>query len=317
MLSSFPSSPPFPSSSDTQRLVRELREQPTFKSFHQAFEVATGLPLVLRPLGSFQFPLEGSRRHTAFYLLAARCGRWCGAFLQFEERLEKAADAGAVTMENLGGFHETAVPVRIGRQLVGHLRTGEVFIRPPTRSRFARVVSRLGRHTAVPESDLESAFHETRVMEPDRYESSVTLLQVFAQQLGMLANQVAIEAAGREPQAITKARAFIDQHFSEDIRLADAAHAGSVSGFYFCKLFHQVTGCSFTHYLARLRVEAAIRALENEEIHMCDAAFAAGFQSLSQFNRVFRQITGKTPTAYRAGPHAGNLRKLFPHENRI
>lgn len=311
MLGSSLSSHPFPSADCPPQLARELCEQPTYKSYHQAFEVAAGLPLAFRPPGSFQFPLEGSRRHTPFYPLAARCGRWCAAFLQFEERLEKAAEEETITMENFAGFRETAVPVRIGDQLVGHLRTGQVFVRPAARSQFARVVSRLGPHTAVHESELESAYRQTRVMERDQYDAAVTLLRVFAQQLGLLGGRLAIEATEKEPVVIARGRIFINEHFSEDIRLADVAHAASVSGFYFCKLFHQVTGCSFTHYLAQLRVEAVIRTMENQDVQMCDAAYAAGFQSLSQFNRVFRHVTGKTPTAYRAGLHHRGPHKFF------
>jgi AraC-like DNA-binding protein len=56
---------------------------------------------------------------------------------------------------------------------------------------------------------------------------------------------------------------------------------------------------TFTDYLARRRVEVVKEALRNPETPVSEAAFAAGFQSLSQFNRVFLRKTGETPSHYR------------------
>jgi AraC-like DNA-binding protein len=38
-------------------------------------------------------------------------------------------------------------------------------------------------------------------------------------------------------------------------------------------------------------------------VRISEIAFAAGFQSLSQFNRVFRKFSGKSPTQFRAAKH--------------
>ena len=51
-------------------------------------------------------------------------------------------------------------------------------------------------------------------------------------------------------------------------------------------------------YLARVRVESVKQMLLNPHARMSEAAFAAGFQSLSQFNRVFHRIVGEPPSSY-------------------
>ena len=73
-----------------------------------------------------------------------------------------------------------------------------------------------------------------------------------------------------------------------------------MSAFYFCKSFRRSTGLTFTDYVARVRVEQAKQLLINPHQRVSEAAYAAGFQSLSQFNRVFRRVAGEPPTAYRA-----------------
>jgi AraC-like DNA-binding protein len=68
---------------------------------------------------------------------------------------------------------------------------------------------------------------------------------------------------------------------------------------YFCKTFKDSTGLTFTDYLARTRVEAVKQMLLNPNMRVSEAAYAAGFQSLSQFNRTFRRIEGRSPIAWR------------------
>jgi AraC-like DNA-binding protein len=55
----------------------------------------------------------------------------------------------------------------------------------------------------------------------------------------------------------------------------------------------------FSEYLARVRVEVAKEMLLEPHTRINEAAFRAGFQSLSQFNRAFRRITGEAPSTYR------------------
>ena len=76
-----------------------------------------------------------------------------------------------------------------------------------------------------------------------------------------------------------------------------------MSAFYFCKTFKKATGMTFTDYLARVRIEKVKNLLLNPHKRVSEAAYEAGFQSLSQFNRVFRRIAGESPTVYRERLH--------------
>jgi AraC-like DNA-binding protein len=72
-----------------------------------------------------------------------------------------------------------------------------------------------------------------------------------------------------------------------------------MSRFYFCKSFRKHTGLNFTDFVARLRVERAKELLLNPNLRVSEIAYEVGFQSLTHFNRVFRRVVGKSPTAYR------------------
>src|SRR5262249_40928632 len=98
---------------------------------------------------------------------------------------------------------------------------------------------------------------------------------------------------------ITKAKQFIREHHHEDLSLGQVASAVHTSLFYFCKLFRKVTGTAFTEFVSRTRVEKARDLLLNPNLRISEIAYEVGFQSLTHFNRVFKKITGESPTDYR------------------
>jgi AraC-like DNA-binding protein len=114
-------------------------------------------------------------------------------------------------------------------------------------------------------------------------------------------SQVALRNGNRaEPAEIWKARNFIHEHFNEELSLTQVAKAVNISANYLSEKFKQVTGINFVNYVARARFEKARGLLQNVDLRISEIAFAVGFQSLSQFNRVFKKLSGKSPTEYRA-----------------
>jgi YesN/AraC family two-component response regulator len=195
---------------------------------------------------------------------------------------------------------DTAVPVNLGNQLIGFLQTGQVLLRKPSSSQFARTAKQLiDWGLKVDLSKLEEAYFHTRVLGKAQYEAMVGLLTIFGQHLSIVANQVAVQQKNAEPPAITRAKAFIDSHQAEDLCLGEVARAVNTSTFYFCKMFKKATGLHFTEYLSRVRIEKARNLLLNPNLRVSEIAYEVGFQSLTHFNRVFKKLIGNSPTEYR------------------
>ena len=104
-----------------------------------------------------------------------------------------------------------------------------------------------------------------------------------------------------EPVAIWKARKYIEEHADEELSLTKIAMVVNMNANYLSENFKQVTGTNFVEYVARTRFANACDLLRNRNLRISEIAFAAGFQSLSQFNRVFKRFSGKSPTQFRAG----------------
>jgi AraC-like DNA-binding protein len=105
---------------------------------------------------------------------------------------------------------------------------------------------------------------------------------------------------GAESVRIWKARNFIHAHSNEELSLGKVAGAANTSANYLSEKFKEATGTTFVQYVARMRFEKATVLLREGDLRVSEIAFATGFQSLSQFNRVFKKFAGKSPTDYRA-----------------
>ena len=101
-------------------------------------------------------------------------------------------------------------------------------------------------------------------------------------------------------QKFNQALEYIDDHFAEEITLEDVADKIGFSKYHFSRLFKQYTDYTFCDYLTYRRMKAAEEYLGHPDLSITDIALAAGFPSISTFNRVFKQAKNCTPSEYRA-----------------
>jgi AraC-like DNA-binding protein len=282
-------------------LVDNLARSETFQSYQRAFTDATGLPMNLSPVESWQLPHRGKKNENGFCAIMSERSRSCANCLQVQHKLSENANHQAYTAVCGAGMSETAVPVRLGEKLVGFLHTGQVFRKKPTGAQFdrtAKMASELG--VDVDTATLRDAYLGMRVLSPKQYASSVSLLSIFAEHLSMISNQVVVQQQKAEPPVITRAKQFIGEQYQNELSLGQVARAVNTSTFYFCKLFKKATGINFTEYLSRMRIEKAKNLLLNPNLRISEIAYEVGFQSLTHFNRVFKKILGQAPTEYRS-----------------
>lgn len=103
-----------------------------------------------------------------------------------------------------------------------------------------------------------------------------------------------------EPVEIWKARKLIRDHSDGELSLREVAKAVNVSANYLSEKFKEVTGVNFVRYVGQTRTAKARDLLRNSDLRISEIAFAVGFQSLSQFNRTFKKLSGRSPSAFRA-----------------
>ena len=154
---------------ESRNLIEALAQSKVYQEYERAFAEATGLLVSLRPVESWRLAHHGKRHESPFCGIMSEKSRSCAACLQVQERLAELAVNGVHTTTCFAGLSDTAVPVRLGDQVVGFLQTGQVFRKPPTRPQFNRAVKVLERWgLALDRNRLQRAYFNTRVVSPRR-----------------------------------------------------------------------------------------------------------------------------------------------------
>jgi AraC-like DNA-binding protein/ligand-binding sensor protein len=284
-------------------LLQRIAHSERFKGYQEAFRTATGLPLRIVSSDPDGWCLDDQKINRSPFCEALNlCKSACGACLETNRRLMKEAEVGGpTTCHCFAGLCATAVPVKMGASVIGYLKTGQVFSQTPTEEQFEKILGSIGRKTINEKARvaLKEAYLQTRHVEPLRYQSMVTLLGSFAEQLSDQAEALAIIEEGSEPAAIAKARKYIHANLDQPLPLGQVARQAGLSESHFCRLFKDSSGLTLTDYVNRCRIDWAKRELLKPEARISEIAFLVGYQSLSQFNRSFVRIVGLSPTLYR------------------
>ena len=94
--------------------------------------------------------------------------------------------------------------------------------------------------------------------------------------------------------------AYIREHYTEELSMQDVARAMNYSDAYFCKLFKQCFKVNFSAWLNEFRVEKAKEQLTATGLSVREVSLACGYADANYFARVFKRVTGMTPSEYRA-----------------
>jgi AraC-like DNA-binding protein len=248
----------------TESVAAALALSRLFNDYRSAFEVATGLQLALIA----RHPRESVRSRP---------------------KKEPFANALTYVLDESTGERVSALPVRLGDVTVAWLRIGPF------------LASDNGHASSAHRS---RSAHPLPRLAPPAHRSVLRLLRVFTLHLSAASNDLILDLHRAEPPFVQAARTFIEVHLTEDLSLTAVAAAVNISPYYFCKRFHESTGVHFTEYVNRARISRVKERLLNPHVHVSEAAYEAGFQSLSQFNRAFRRVTGESPSHYRHRLHA-------------
>ena len=94
---------------------------------------------------------------------------------------------------------------------------------------------------------------------------------------------------------------YIMQHYNRDITLEEVAAAAYMTPQAFCRYFKKHTRVTFITFLNDIRInEACKKLIDGTYDSVSSVAFNCGFNSITNFNRVFKSTTGKSPREYAA-----------------
>lgn len=286
---------------ESREIAKRIGSTRLFAKYERSFSAASGLPLKIRPIGTFRMPASGHVCENPFCALIATSRKGCLACLLAQSELEAGAQGRNCSIKCFAGLHETLVPIRLGKRAVAYLQTGQVALKALESSDFDRAHSELIlKRIEVDASKARAAYFRSVSLEKEAYQGFVKMLEIFADSLGAAANTLQIAKAEKAKNpAVQKAIAYIRENFDRAIRLSEIAKVSGASPRHFSKIFKEETGLTFVDFLTRERVEKAKIRIRESADRISEIAFYCGFESIAQFNRAFKRITGESPTDYR------------------
>src|SRR5438874_8083954 len=107
---------------DSKTLIETLTHSKIYQDYERAFTEATGLPVSLRPVESWQLPHRAKKSENPFCAMMARRSGSCAACLRTQEQLSQTAQHEPKTVTCFSGMSDSAVPVRSGENIIGFLQ---------------------------------------------------------------------------------------------------------------------------------------------------------------------------------------------------
>lgn len=96
-----------------------------------------------------------------------------------------------------------------------------------------------------------------------------------------------------------QAAIYVREHISEHIQLQAIATLVCMHKAAFSRYFADKIGVTFSSFVRTLKVEYAMKQLECSDLQVSELANELGYTNLCSFTRVFKAVSGQTPSEYR------------------
>ena len=282
--------------------VRQISQSRIYQDYEWAFAKTTKLPLELYSIDTCR-EVHRIRSNYANPVCAilAEASKTCAVCLEVRRKLAGGDISDTQTVTCFAGLTYTRVPLKFYGRVIGLLQTGQVFLGTPSAKRLKKITTQVtSSGMKLNLLRLKDAHFRPHAVSADQYRAVVRLLEIFAEHLSLIFNQIALHECNGDSRLVRRAKDYIADHKFDTIRLQQIARALNVSTFHFCRRFKLETGLTFVEYLRRARIEQAKLLLHNKNLRVSEVGYEVGFQSLTHFNRTFRKLVGNSPTEYRS-----------------
>ena len=112
--------------------------------------------------------------------------------------------------------------------------------------------------------------------------------------------RMSVEGEGQAYRDIVdKAVTHINEHFAEDIDIAELAARFNCSEGHFYRLFRKRIGMTPVSYISKIRIQNAVQWLKRSDLAISEIASLVGYHDQFYFSRVFRKVCGSSPKSFR------------------
>lgn len=101
----------------------------------------------------------------------------------------------------------------------------------------------------------------------------------------------------RHHQLLRPVLQYVDEHYNQKITLEKLAAMANMSRPHLCRLFKSMTGMPPIEYINHLRINAAMKLLQQQHLPISEVALIVGFNDSNYFSRLFKKYKNMPPTS--------------------
>ncbi len=192
------------------------------------------------------------------------------------------------------GICEAVMPLYDKQQPLAYLVFGCFLDDSPLEEQWERTRSRMDWWPGGAE-ELREAFFQFRQYTPQQlqaYSETLEALSAYIRLKGMILRT--------EQTDLRKLELYLDQHYMEKLSLASVAKELHIGRTKLCSLAKELSGGHTLSWLiAQRRIDAAKLLLLQSSSTVSAVAEAVGISDYNYFSKIFRSVTGTTPSAFR------------------
>ena len=200
------------------------------------------------------------------------------------------------------GLYEILVPLFDSRgEYIGAMTSGQFHLDgKPLFSR--KKVTSLARQYGLDPETLWRFYRDSITLSRLQAEGVTGYLEIIGRHLtGIRENLILMEKIDA-PDRIEEIRKYVEANCTSPLTIEETARRFYLSPDYLAHLFSREVHVPFHRYLTMCRIIRARNMLAETTLPVAEIACAAGFGSISQFNRAFKAETGRSPRTCRAKP---------------
>lgn len=285
----------------TQKVFAKLGQEKQLIEYHEILFKLLGLVIDFINVNGVSLKLSGMKHFNPY--CAALRGTDCGFQACRKCDQDNASFASRDGIPRIyqcyAGLTEIVVPLYDRRGIyIGSMTSGQFHsaAQPPlTETALAKLAHQYG----LKPEEMIRRYRRTRKLSKLQIEGVIEYLNAIGRLIVSAHNNLMFMEKINTPDRIELIRKFVEENYSKTITVGKTAQKFCLSPSRFSHFFKHETGISFMNYVNMYRVMKAEEMLKETEAGISEIAFLSGFGSISQFNRVFKAATGRSPRKFR------------------
>ena len=289
-----------------KRVFAKLGAEKTLREYSEAIQLMLGIVIDFINADGDSLKLSGGRNFNSVCHALRRSpegGRRCRD--EDTRRARAAAEAGHELVYTChAGFTEVVLPLfDDGGGFLGCMTAGQFHTagaEPPDRGIFRQLAEIAGADA----EELRRGSEAAVVLTPEQLAGVICYLKLMGKLVSERYSNLLFMEQIDVPDKITLVQKYLHDNYMRRLSVESVSRKFYLSPNYFSRLFRRTMGTGFTSYLNCYRVEKAREMLLETSLSISEIVFRCGFGSISQFNRVFRDVARRSPGEVRRGYRA-------------